>query len=239
MSVSADKMPSTRYYFVDEAGDGTLFDSKGRVIIGNEGCSRFFILGFVDISDPVSLASEMSALRATLLADPYLSGIPSMRPDQRKTAICFHAKDDVAEVRREVFALLRRYAAMRFFAVVKDKRAVLDYVLSRNERESRYRYEPNELYDHLVRRLFKSMLHKDGAYNIYFARRGKSDRTAALQSTIEAARQKFQAQSEKAAAVSGFGRQAIKYNARDIGSADRSQGITRHGAEFRPLVASL
>jgi hypothetical protein len=194
MSDPADKTASTRHYFVDEAGDGTLFDGKGRVIIGSEGCSRFFILGFVDISDPASLARDMAELRATLLVDPYFSGIPSMQPDQRKTALAFHAKDDVAEVRREVFALLRRHVGMRFFAVVKDKRAVLDYVLPRNEREPRYRYEPNELYDHLVRRLFKSMLHKDDAYNIYFAKRGKSDRTAALQAALDTARQRFQAQ---------------------------------------------
>jgi len=191
LSDSADKMVSTRHYFVDEAGDGTLFDSKGRVIIGSEGCSRFFILGFVDIPDPVSLTREMMELRTTLLADPYFRGIPSMRPDQRKTALAFHAKDDVSEVRREVFVLLRRHAGIRFFAVVKDKRATLDYVLSRNEREPGYRYESNELYDHLVRRLFKNMVHKDDAYNIYFARRGKSDRTAALQSALETARQRF------------------------------------------------
>ena len=180
MSDLAHKATSTRHYFVDEAGDGTLFDGKGRVIIGGEGCSRFFILGFVDIPNPVSLTHEMSELRATLLADPYFRGIPSMQPDQRKTALAFHAKDDVAEVRREVFSLLRRHTGIRFFAVVKDKRATLDYVLSRNEREPRYRYEPNELYDHLVRRLFKNMLHKDDAYDLYFARRGKSDRMVAL-----------------------------------------------------------
>lgn len=182
---------STRNYFVDEAGDGTLFGGKGRVIIGSEGCSRFFILGFVDIPDLAGLGRELAELRATLLADPYFVAVPSMQADQRKTALSFHAKDDVAEVRREVFSLLRRHTNIRFFAVVKDKRAVLDYILSRNEREPGYRYEPNELYDHLVRRLFKNMLHKEDAYNIYFAKRGKSDRTAALQAALEAARQRF------------------------------------------------
>jgi hypothetical protein len=146
MSDLDNRAPSTRHYFVDEAGDGTLFDGKGRVIIGSEGCSRFFILGLVDIPDPESLRRAMAELRAALMADPYFAGIPSMQPNQRKTALAFHAKDDVAEVRREVFALLRRHAGIRFFAVVKDKRATLDYVLSRNEREPRYRYESNELY---------------------------------------------------------------------------------------------
>jgi hypothetical protein len=31
----------TRYYFVDEAGDATLFDARGHVIVGAEGeCCR-------------------------------------------------------------------------------------------------------------------------------------------------------------------------------------------------------
>lgn len=182
---------SIRHYFVDEAGDGTLFDSKGHVIIGNDGCSRFFILGLVDIPNTTSLEYAISDLRASLLADPYFAGIPSMLPKQRKTALVFHAKDDIAEVRREMFSLLRSYADIRFFATVKDKRSVLDYVRSRNKYELSYRYYPNELYDHLVRRLFKNMLHKEAAYRIVFARRGKADRTTALQIALDTTRQNF------------------------------------------------
>lgn len=36
---------AAQHYFIDESGDLTLFDSKGRVIVGNEGVSRVFILG--------------------------------------------------------------------------------------------------------------------------------------------------------------------------------------------------
>ncbi len=32
---------SAIHYFVDEAGDPTLFNRKGQLIIGNEGCSRY------------------------------------------------------------------------------------------------------------------------------------------------------------------------------------------------------
>ena len=98
---------STRYYFVDEAGDGTLFNKKGRVIVGTEGCSRYFILGLVDISDPDGVGCKLQNLRARLLEDPYFKGVPSMQPEAGKTAVAFHAKDDLPEVRREVFSLLR------------------------------------------------------------------------------------------------------------------------------------
>jgi hypothetical protein len=193
MSQHQEKPSSIRHYFVDEAGDGTLFNKRGRIIIGTEGCSRFFILGLLDISKPEILGLELEELRASLLADPYFSKVPSMQPGEKKTAVAFHAKDDVPEVRREVFHLLLRHD-LRFLAVVRNKHKLLDYVRQRNERDASYRYHPNELYDYLVRRLFKNLLHKDDAYQICFARRGRSDRTKALHEALEKARQRFSAQ---------------------------------------------
>ena len=46
---------SSRHYFVDEGGDGTLFSRTGKVLVGTEGCSRFFILGLLDVPDPMAL----------------------------------------------------------------------------------------------------------------------------------------------------------------------------------------
>ena len=181
---------SIRNYYVDESGDGHLFNRKGQVVVGTEGCSRFFILGLVDIPNPNALGRDLGALRSQLLADPYFKGVPSMQPEARKTALAFHAKDDLPEVRREVFALLLRHE-MRFFAVVRDKRKVVEYVRQHNERDPSYRYNPNELYDFLVRRLFRDRLHKDDEYNIFFAKRGQSDRTAALLEALQTARRRF------------------------------------------------
>lgn len=186
-------IPSIRHYFVDEAGDAILFNSRGRIIVGTEGCSRFFVLGLLDVANSDALALEMETLRADLLADPYFKGVPSMQPEARKTALAFHAKDDVPEVRREVFYLLLRHK-LRFFAIVRDKRKVVEYVRQRNERDPSYRYNPNELYDYLVRGLFKNLLHKDDEYNIRFAKRGKADRTAALRIALETARHRFSVQ---------------------------------------------
>ena len=106
-----------RNYFVDEAGDGILFDRKGKVIIGAEGCSHYFILGVADISNPDALASDLASLRNNLMADPYFNRVPSMQSSAKKTARAFHAKDDLPEVRRDVFALLMRHD-VRVLAVV-------------------------------------------------------------------------------------------------------------------------
>jgi len=190
MSSQAEPHGAIRSYFVDEAGDGTLFDRKGLMIVGTEGCSRFFILGLADIADPVSLGRDLDALRAQLLADPYFKGVPSMQPEARKTALAFHAKDDLPEIRREVFSLLSHHE-VSFLAVVKNKQKLLQYVRERNRRDPGYRYNSKELYDYLVRRLFKERLHKDDRYDICFAKRWKSDRTAALRAALDAARRRF------------------------------------------------
>ncbi|MDB6030909.1 MAG: hypothetical protein JWM16_1247 [Verrucomicrobiales bacterium] len=182
--------PEPKYYFVDEAGDPTLFGSRGKVLVGADGCSRFFILGLVDVEDPSKLSEDLAALGAQLLGDPYFKDVPSMKPEAHKTALLFHAKDDLPEVRREVFKLLLQHK-VRFSGIVRDKLRVLAYVRRRNETDPNYRYNPNELYDFLVRRLFKERLHTHGSYRICFARRGTSDRTSALTHALETARQEF------------------------------------------------
>lgn len=182
--------PSVHHYFVDEAGDPTLFNSKGRVIAGTEGCSRFFILGNLDVAEPQGLADAMNGLRQQLLADPYFAGVPSMSPTQNKTAMMFHAKDDMAEVRREVFKLLLNFD-VRFYAVVRDKQAIAEKIRVHNQKQSRYRYHPNQLYDRCVPLLFEGRLHQHDSYRIVFAKRGSSDRTEAFNKGLLEAKEKF------------------------------------------------
>ena len=180
-----------RSYFVDEAGDPILFARRGRVIVGTPGNSRFFMLGLLEVQAPQALQQGLDDLRHTLLADPYFDGVPSMQAAARKTAEAFHAKDDLPEVRFLVFRFLRQLSGLRFFAIVADKCAILQYVRSRNRTEDNYRYHPNELYDYLVRRLFRDRFPNPAHYHIVFARRGRRDRTRALKQAIESARQRY------------------------------------------------
>ena len=191
---------TTRNYFVDEAGNGEIFDKKGRVIIGTEGCSHFFMMGLLDVANPDKLTQDMERLRASLLSDPYFKGVPSMQMRERKTALFFHAKDDVPEVRREMFSLLRHHS-LRFYAVVRDKHAVVQYVRQRNSEEPTYRYKPNELYNDLVNRLFNGLLHKHDAYNVCFARRVKADQTTALQTALKNVQERFNSKRASAEAA--------------------------------------
>ncbi len=179
MTEKSESELSVRYYHVDEAGDATLFNRHGKLIVGNEGCSTYFILGLLDVPAPELLEQELRELHERLLADPYLKGIPSMQPEAKKTALAFHAKDDVPEVRREVYSLLMRHE-LKFFALVRDKRRIAELVLEHRKAKPGYRYHPNQLYDRCVSRLFKERLHKDDGYRIEFAKRGNKDRTTAF-----------------------------------------------------------
>jgi len=142
--MTAFESTDTKHYFVDEAGDPTLFARQGKVLVGSEGCSRFFIVGLADVENPAQLAAELNTLRTKLLADPYFKDVPSMQTAERKTALLFHAKDDLPEVRREVFALIQRHP-IHFSAIARDKRHVLAYVRRRNETDAAYRYNPRAL----------------------------------------------------------------------------------------------
>lgn len=179
------------HFFVDEAGDPVLFDSKGRILVGAEGCSRTFIVGKLDVADPTALQTALEDLRADLLTDPYFKRVPSMQPERGKTAVAFHAKDDVAEVRREVFGVLMQHD-LRFYAAVRSKSALLDYVKQRNQLEPDYRYRGDELYDTLVEELFRRYHPFADQLNIIFARRGNKARTHAFRAAIERAEARFE-----------------------------------------------
>jgi Protein of unknown function (DUF3800) len=192
MDDTGSQQPRTCHYFVDEAGDGTLFNKRKQVVVGREGCSGYFILGVLEVAQPKALHDALEALRATLQADPYLAKIPSLQPERNKTSLAFHAKDDCAEVRREVYRLLMEHE-MRFFAVVRDKTTIAVKVQEHNKTTPAYRYHPNQLYDRCVSRLFKERLHKEESYVIQFSRRGNRARTEALQNAIEHARNNLRA----------------------------------------------
>lgn len=182
------------HYFVDEAGDPTLFQGRiGKPIVGTVGCSRYFILGKLEVDNPLALADKLQTLRAEILADPYFAGVESFRPERNKTALAFHAKDDFPEVRHQVFRLLREeQSALRFHAVVCDKAILTQKEVAKRALDSAYRYQPNALYDSLVRSLFSKFHRLADRYALCVARRGHKDRNAAITKALEHAERDFE-----------------------------------------------
>ncbi len=186
----SEAAPQIRHYFVDEAGDLTLFNRRGQIIVGQPGVSRCFMVGVAHVPDPVAAGRALSDLRAELLADPYFNNVPSMRLEAGKTAKCFHAKDDLPEVRREVFKLLPRLGAKVQVAV--RRKTQLAEAARLMFRASGRRMPEHDIYDDLVKRLFKNLLHKADQNRILFARRGKSLRQDALERAIRKAQRNFE-----------------------------------------------
>ncbi len=173
------------HLFVDEAGDTTLFGRHGKVLIGEEGASRFFIVGRLEVDHTRKLTEDLDRLRAELLADPLLQSVPSMDPKRGKTARFFHAKDDLPEVRLQVFRLLRQHG-VRFSAVVKDKAELLTHVRACQASKKGYRYKSDghELYDEMMRSLFSHVGRYGLARHVTFAVRGSKPRTHILAAAL-------------------------------------------------------
>ena len=183
--IDAKMSEETAYYFVDEAGDLTLFGRRGKTLVGTEGVSKCFMVGMAQVLDPYALGGALAKLRRDLLDDPYLAQIPSMRVEAGKTAKCFHAKNDCPEVRREVFKLLERHE-IKVQVGIRRKA-----VLIKQARSGQNRSYANSVYDDMVKTLFKRSLHKADLNVIRFARRGKSAREKALTDAINKAKANF------------------------------------------------
>jgi hypothetical protein len=83
------------YFFVDESGDSTFYDARGKLIVGEEGCSPILILGFIETQKPHEIRQAVLRAQRSIISDTYLLKVPSIS----KTTIALHAKDDAPEVR--------------------------------------------------------------------------------------------------------------------------------------------
>lgn len=151
--------PGQTYFFVDESGDATFYDKEGNLIVGQPGCSPILLLGFIETQDPQSLRKSIISLHKQVLSDPYFQEFPSLT----KTATAFHAKDDVPEIRYQVFKLIATLEFKAQFVVARKIEKVFRNNFSANR---------NQFYDHLVARLFENMLHRYERNHIYFSKRG-------------------------------------------------------------------
>lgn len=113
-----------------------------------------------------------------------------MQPEAKKTARCFHAKDDLPEVRREVFKLITTFGAEVLIAV-RRKSLLVEVSQKARRLGATTRFGPNHLYDDLVKKLFRGRLHKADRNSIIFSRRGKPKRIKALGEALNKAKRNF------------------------------------------------
>ena len=162
-----------RYFYVDETGDPSFYGKGRKLIVGNEGCSRTFIVGFLRTSTPHAIREAFAHLRTTLAADRYLEEIPSMQ----KTRLAFHANNDCPEVRKAVFECLDNLD----FSVQVVVARKLEHVF-----QSKHGSSQDAFYNDLTSHLFERQLHLASENTILFARRGDKTKQHALRAAVEA-----------------------------------------------------
>ncbi len=178
--------PGRAWYFVDESGDPNFYNSRGRFIVGEEGCSPILLLGFIKTPNPKPIRSALLDLQKELIEDPYLQEIPSLK----KTGCAFHAKDDAPEVRYRVFRLLAELDFTAQVIVARKTENVFKYVLRKHKDLGQS--GPDIFYDNVVSQLFRHTLHLHEENHIYFAQRQSKTRQAPLTAAIEQGRKLFE-----------------------------------------------
>src|SRR3989338_9682198 len=166
------------YYFVDESGDPCFFDKHGNYIVGQEGCSKMLMLGFIQTDEPKHIRKALHEVREKIKNDQYLKEIPSVE----KSLKYFHATDDCPEVRQEVYKCMSALGFKSQFVVARKIEGVF----------KKHGCNENRFYDSLISHLFKNVLHRAENNFIYFSKRGSSNRQEPLEKAIERAKDKFE-----------------------------------------------
>ncbi|HVW60097.1 MAG TPA: hypothetical protein VHC48_08690, partial [Puia sp.] len=146
-----EKLPTSEYhYFLDEAGDPTFY-GKGKVpIVGQKGVSNCFILGMLKINEPLNIVREkVITLQKQIEEDTYYESIQSIQKKKSKTGYYLHATDDIPEVRKSAFELIRSLDC-NFEAVVARK---IYYLF-----ENKHNGNNSEFYADLLSHLLKNRL---------------------------------------------------------------------------------
>ncbi len=165
-------VPGRAWYFVDEAGDPSFYGKGNRLIVGNDGCSRVLILGFVEILDPLPIRRELLRLQEYVTTHPYFQ----KEPHRSRTAVAFHAKNDLPEVRYLVFDLIKTFDVRAEFIVARK----IEHIFIEHDDKKQ-----NNFYDYLVSRLFEQTLRRHEDNLLYFAQRGSKTRQQPLANAIK------------------------------------------------------
>lgn len=173
------KKTEINYFFVDESGDPVFYDKYGKFIVGEEGCSKILILGFILATEPHILRQKLELLHNEIASDLYLQSIPSIEQSNKY----FHAKNDCAEVREKVFKLLTTLDFSAELIVARKKEKIF---------KNRHHCKSNVFYDDLIVKLFNNKLHLANKSVIYFEVRGSRSRQQPLDDAIQVAINTFE-----------------------------------------------
>src|SRR5690348_15195853 len=106
------------YFFVDEAGDSTFYNRRGKLIVGQPGCSKYLMLGFIRLYDPASVRRRITDFHKEVLSNPEFQRFSSLQ-----SHLAFHASKDPPPVRDLFLKLISDFYFRAVFIVSqKDER---------------------------------------------------------------------------------------------------------------------
>ena len=172
--------------FLDEAGDTTFFGKDGVPILGNNGVSKAFILGMLQVNEPLeNVRLQVKELQQAIARDPYYVAVPSINKRKAKTGYFLHAKDDVPEVRKAMYELIKGVDCC-FEAVVARK----EY----NRYIKQHDRKPTKFYSDLLSHLLKDKLEQHNKLVLNVAERGSCTRHNNLNDALSRATNRFEQQ---------------------------------------------
>ena len=174
----------TYHRFLDESGDTTFYGKGKRIIVGDDGVSKTFILGMVKFKTKLeTIRNNIIALQNEVVNDKYYQGVPSIQKKVNRGGYFFHAKDDIPEVREKFFRFIRTLNCS-FEAVVAKKLPQIHQIKHKNNEAWFYA----DVLSHLLKNKFER--HEKLVLNV--SNRGKSTKNHNLQLALEKAKERFE-----------------------------------------------
>lgn len=174
--------------FLDEAGDTTFYGKGKKNIIGTNGVSNTFILGMVKIKDPLDEVREkINALQEKISKEEYYH-VPSVLKKINKNGYYLHATDDLPEVRKEMFDLIKTINCS--FEAVVGRKNIERY-------ETKHKGREEYFYADLLSHLLKNKLLRHKKLVMHISERGKSTKNHNLELAFLKAKQRFSKNNNK------------------------------------------
>ncbi len=169
--------------FLDESGDTAFYGKKKKIIVGDDGVSKTFILGMVKFKtklDPIR--EQIIKMQDEVAEDEFYKDIPSIKKKVNKGGYFFHAKDDIPEIRDKFLRYIKTINCS-FEAVVARKLPDLY--------EKKHKGNEAWFYADLLSHLLKNKFTNYDKIVLNIASRGKSTKNHNLGLALLKAKERF------------------------------------------------
>ena len=151
------------YFFIDEAGDGSFYAKRKKLLVGTEGFQPNLFLGMIMLKDKKEIRQKVVDFMNKIKSDPLYNTIESVK----KPKWYLHARGDFPDIRAKFFEFIRDLEGVKCFIVIGRKRL--------STFQNKHNSSEREFYFDMVYHLLKDrMKDEDEEYQIFLSAREKS-----------------------------------------------------------------